>query len=93
MKQIIEYGDVQDGGMATSTILAEGMGAFGMSRTLVHSTAGYECAGSMARLTGEKWGCLFVSRDGNRGGNWYTNEAQAREHFLRMTTPIVEQVS
>ncbi len=71
---IAEYRDVEDK-MATRTVLATS----GKYR-LMHSTAGYECAGSCARSTNEKWGVLFDDR-GCSHGQWFRTEPEAREHL------------
>lgn len=60
--------------------------------TLVHKTAGYEVAGSGTRHTNEGWGAIATSKQtGATYGQWYKTESEAREHFERVTTPIVEQ--
>jgi len=55
---------------------------YGQSRpwTLKHHTAGFECAGSCARATPEKWSVTSVS-NGSTFGNSFLNESDAREVF------------
>ena len=89
MDKIIEYGDVPKGGMAKRTRLAGAMGTSGLHYSLMHSTAGYECAGSMARLTVEKWGCIYTEHTGTTGGNWYLEEAKARAQYEKATGQAV----
>lgn len=85
-----EYKDIKDDEFSKRTILASGMGSFNRNYDLVHKTAGYECAGSCARYTNESWGAIATNRDGTTSGQWYKTETEAREHFERVTTPIVE---
>jgi hypothetical protein len=47
---------------------------------LVHKTAGYEPAGSCARLTKEAWGVLYQI-NGVQHGCWYVSEQEARAEF------------
>ena len=55
-------------------------GIYGPVR-LVHKSAGWECAGSMARLTSEAWGAVFDYTNGSSGGQWFLTEAEARARF------------
>ena len=87
-----EYRDIHPSNMSVKTTHAEASGAFGAVYRLVHKTAGYECAGSCARYTDAAWGAIATSAmDGTMFGQWYKTEAEARTHFDRVTTPIVEQ--
>lgn len=87
-----EYRDLTDADKSIKTIHATAMGAFKARYNLIHKTAGYEPAGSCARYTEEYWGAIGTSaRDGTTFGQWYKTEAEAREHFERVTTPIIEQ--
>jgi hypothetical protein len=88
---IIEYRDLTDKNRSIRTVLAEGMGAFGRQCKLIHKTEGYEPAGSCCRHTKEAWGAISTNFDGTTYGQWYKTEPEARAHFERVTTPIVEQ--
>ena len=83
-----EYVTLTSDDMSGRTVLKTATGAFGTRYTLVHATAGYECAGSAARYTDEQWGCLGAGRMGNFG-QWYKTENEAAKHFDRVTTPII----
>lgn len=74
-----EYGDIAEGDMATRTILATS----GKYR-LIHSTAGFECAGSCARSTEEKWGVLFDVA-GCPNGRWFGSLIEAQALFAKWT--------
>lgn len=87
---IKEYGTVAPADWSVRTVLASAPGAFGSLYELTHKTEGYEPAGSCARYTKELYGCLFTGRHTN-GGQWYKTQSEARAHFERVTTPIVEQ--
>jgi hypothetical protein len=64
------------------TILEHGVTSLGNNPlTLVHKTAGWECAGAGKRITGETWGALFECKDGTTGGNWYNTLAEAKSRF------------
>lgn len=91
MQGIKEYRDLTDTERSVRTVHARATGAFGREYTLVHKTAGYECAGSCARYTEELWGAIGRNFDGTTTGQWYLTEAEARAHFDRVTTPITEQ--
>jgi hypothetical protein len=77
---IKEYRDIKPGEMSTVTVLAERSitNDYGRAKvwTLKHHTAGYECAGSCARLTDEKWS-VTTMEDGSRYGNSFTSESEA----------------
>ena len=76
---IKEYGDVAPGGMAVrSTLSTSG------KYWLIHSTAGFECAGSCARSTDEKWGVLSYV-DGCEHGRWFRTLAEAKTLFAKGT--------
>lgn len=75
---------------AQRTILGTAIGAFNRPYALIHKTAGYECAGSGTRYRDEAWGAIATNRDGSTSGQWYRTEKEDREHFERMTTPIIE---
>ena len=77
---IKEYGDLEPGAMATRTTLATS----GRYR-LTHSTAGFECAGSCARSTNEKWGVLSMI-DGCEHGRWFRTLDEAKTLFTKWTT-------
>jgi hypothetical protein len=51
--------------------------------TLVHATAGYEPAGSMARWTNESWGACYQLKDGTQGGQWFSTLQAASLKFKR----------
>lgn len=79
---IKEYGDLAPGEMAVRSTIATG-GPNGKYR-LVHSTAGYECAGSCARSTAEKWGVL-TGHAGCPRGQWFKTLAEAEVLFAERT--------
>lgn len=81
---IKEYGQYSDDERSVRTVLD----SFLSKRfnkplyELVHKTAGYEPAGSCARLTKEMWGVLYDFQGSNHGC-WFNNEAEARAEFNR----------
>lgn len=89
MNATMEYRDLTAANRSIRTIIS-GAPGFRAHWQLIHKTAGYECAGSCARLTSESWGAIAQSEDGTTYGQWYKTESEAREHFERVTTPIVE---
>lgn len=80
-----EYGELTSADHSIRTTLASGIGKYGSKWSLVHRTAGYECAGSCARYTKECWSVDYERRDGITGGQSYKTEAEARAHFERVT--------
>lgn len=79
--RLAEYGALRKEDFGTKTTLAERQGRHGTLR-VVHRAAGYQCAGSMARLDGEAWGAIFTCRhDGTTHGQWFKTEAEARARF------------
>lgn len=89
MKIIKEYSQLTAADRSIRTIIAGAPGSRAHWQ-LIHKTAGYECAGSCARYTGEAWGAIAKSNSGTTYGQWYKTEAEAREHFDRVSTPIIE---
>ena len=86
MNSLIEYGQIPKDGHAKRNVLASGVNKeFNLPYKLIHSTSGYECAGSMARYTNEKYGCIFTDRNGTTGGQWFSAEQTAREYFAKVT--------
>ena len=83
-----EYGTFPESELSKRTILDTGAGAFGRLFELVHKTAGYECAGSCARLTSEAWGSISYDRSGTTHGQWFKTLDEAKARFEQFTTPI-----
>lgn len=52
---------------------------------LIHSTGGYEPAGSVARSVGEYWAVRWQRADGSIHGARYKTEREARAHFDRLS--------
>ena len=81
---IREYRDLKPEDYSVVTVLAarEVQNDYGQARswTLKHHTAGFECAGSCARSTPEKWSVTSVS-NGSTFGNSFLAESDAREVF------------
>lgn len=67
--------------MSVRTILHTATSHTGVAISLVHRTAGWECAGSGTRNVSEAWGSHYEMRDGTRGRIWFKSEAEARAHF------------
>ena len=83
--RISEYGDLKDAPRSVESILTRKSSARGIKYRLVHRTAGWECAGSMARLRErEGWGVLFTL-DGDRHGRWFHTEQEARDMLDKWT--------
>lgn len=83
---IREYRDIKQGEMSVRTILAEREVTGDNGRksvwVLKHHSAGWECAGSCARDTAEKWSVTSFDRGANHThGNSFLNEASARRVF------------
>ena len=76
--------------LATQTILDTAPGLFGATWRLIHRTAGLQMAGSGMTPVGEAWGAIVTRPSGDIGGQWYKAEVDARAHFVRFTTPIIE---
>ena len=74
------------------TTLATAMGAFNRPYALVHKTSGEELAGGGTREIGEAWGAVGTNKDDTTSGQWYKSESEARQHFNRVTCPIIEWV-
>lgn len=51
---------------------------------LIHRTAGYQIAGSCARLDKEAWGVLFEF-DGAEHGRWFKTLPEASDLFAKWT--------
>lgn len=84
---MIEYRNVPAGAMAKRTVLACGLSArHRVTYELIYSTAGYECAGSCARETNEKWGAIFTDSNGTTGGQWFKTESEARARFAQVVS-------
>ncbi len=81
---IKEYRDLTDADRSVVTVLATRNVVNDYSQTrewiLRHHTAGFECAGSCARSTVEKWTVTSFS-NGSRFGNSFLNESDACEVF------------
>ncbi len=81
---IKEYRDLTDADRSVVTVLSTRNVVNDYSQTrewiLRHHTAGFECAGSCARSTPEKWSVTSVS-NGSTFGNSFLNESDARTVF------------
>jgi hypothetical protein len=79
-----EYGEISVNGWPRSerTVL-ETRAAKGREYILSHHTAGYEIAGSCARLAREYWAVRF-RLDGAIHGRRFSNETDARDVFARI---------
>ncbi len=86
---VIEYRDIEGSGIARSerTQIEQREAKRNIYR-LVHKTAGWECAGSCARLTNESWGVLFYAHNATHG-QWFKSLAEARELFDKWTLATV----
>ncbi len=84
----MEYRDLKDSDMSCATILQKGYGAWNKEYTLSHHTAGYECAGSCARYTEERWKVRYIF-DNALHGKAFLTEKEAQEYFDAYTTPII----
>ena len=84
---IAEYHDIKNAPKSVVTILASNPNPVNLGRVynLKHHTAGYECAGAMARWTEEHWSVTFYS-DSAINGRAFKSEEQARELFTVWTT-------
>ena len=81
--RIIEYGQIPEDSHSRVTVLRR----VTKGRTeyrLVHSTPGYECAGSMARWTDERYAVNF-DMDGSIHGRSFLDEQAARDLFDKWT--------
>lgn len=78
-KRVVEYGDIPDGMLSQRTILSQRENDE-RRWTLTHHLPGYECAGSMARWTDERWSVLFP-HGGATHGRSFLSEDKAREYL------------
>lgn len=79
--RIAEYGTLRPEQFGAKTTLAAVPRRNGTMR-LIHRTAGYQIAGSMARFDAEAWGSIYECRtDGTTHGQWFRTEAEARARF------------
>ena len=89
-KSPVEYRDVNNAKRSRTNVLDKGIAdkpkgpRVPHEWTLTHHTAGYECAGSMARWTNEKWAVRFVA-DGATHGRSFLTEHEACEWFAMQT--------
>lgn len=88
---LAEYGGYDPALDAEVTLVDKAVGAmhgFPAVR-LVHSTQGFEPAGSMVRWTEAKWSVLWDARDGGIHGRGFreADEAGARALFAKWTDP------
>lgn len=88
--KVAEYRDIPTGLHSRVTVLTTASGpnpsGYVRSYTLSHHTAGYECAGSMARWTDERWSVLTFSDGASHGRSFLTREA-AHRCLVDWTTP------
>lgn len=83
--QIIEYRDCTDAMHAKQTTLETKQGARN-TYNLIHSTAGYECAGAMMRWTNEYFAVRFFDNALNAVyGIRFDNQADARKFLASRT--------
>jgi hypothetical protein len=79
---------------SNESILDIGSGAFGRQFALVHVSAGIVPAGAGTRFQNECFAVLSFDRDGTRRiATQYRTVDEARAHFERYTTPVVEIVA
>lgn len=80
---VIEYRDIPAGSHAKRQVLESEVTTIGRRHReyfLSHSTAGYECAGSMARWTNEYYSVTFEA-GGAINGRRFLTEKDARDLF------------
>jgi hypothetical protein len=86
MTRLCEYRDITPETRSNLTELDSAASARLQGRTvqLVHATAGWEPAGSMARWT-DGFYAVWFEMNGARNGQRYRTEPEARTHFARLT--------
>jgi hypothetical protein len=87
---LAEYAEVNESNSARTEVMASGKHArLGMEVKLIYSTPGFEPAGSCARWTNGYWAVRFQLEGATHGQRYKpADEAEAREHFARMTAPV-----
>ena len=79
------------GELAARVLLDTGTGAFGAVRELWHVERGWHVAGSGVRFQArDSWLSTARGPGGTKWGQHFATEEEAREHFNRYTTPVVE---
>lgn len=84
LPMVVEYGsDLETNNRSVRTVLNEGKTKQGRLLQFIHKTAGYEPAGSCARLTNKSYGVIWYV-DGVMFGQWHkTMDAATRDFYDR----------
>lgn len=85
----LEYKDVTDENRGKETVLETKKGGFDAEYELVHRTAGYYCAGSMAVYQPEHYAVLR-KHNSHRSGPAFGKKEQAQNYLKLRTEAVVE---